>query len=182
MGEAGRKFKTALFAAHRPGKYMQAKADEREADRNRKDAERFRQESVDFAKGLDWSPSLVGDVMPTYQRTESPLARSFLESILTGANPSSIPSTRLGAPQLRAGAQGQFDQQFGGWDELLARQRAAEQAMPWALKARPQPQRLTQAAGASASAPGWGSVGRAMTPEEQKLAALRNTPLMGGRR
>lgn len=132
MGEAGRKFKTALFAAHRPGKYMEGKAAERQADQDRKDAEMFRQQSMDLAGQLNWEPDYVSDIMPTYQRAQSPLARAVLESILTGSNPSSVSSTRPGAAQLQAGAQGQFDQQFGGWDALLERQRAAEQATPWA--------------------------------------------------
>jgi hypothetical protein len=159
----------AAFAIFRPGKFMESKAAGKQADQDRADAERFRQEAMDLSKQLSWEPDYVSDIMPNYQRAQSPLARSYLESMLTGANASSIPSTRPGAQQLRAGAQGQFDQQFGGWEQLLERQRAAERAMPWApgkfsapavmpLGGRYVGPRLGGELPRATSAPGWGAV------------------------
>lgn len=168
MGQAGERFKKALFATHRPGKYMEAKAAENQANQDREDAEMFRQQAMDLAKQLNWEPDYVSDIMPNYQRAQSPLARSYLESMLTGSNPNMVASTRNGAPQLRAAAQGQFDQQFGGWESLLERQRAAERATPWApatyghapaviplggIRVGP------QVSAAKRAAPGWGRVG-----------------------
>lgn len=132
MGQAGERFKKALFASHRPGKYMQAQADKKEADAQLKAAQQLRAEGMDLAKQLNWEPDYVSDIMPAYKKTSSPVSRAFLESVLTGANPSMVSSTRHGGDRLRAGAQAQFDQQFGGWDEILRRQREALQATPWA--------------------------------------------------
>lgn len=129
---ANERARNAAFAVFRPGKFLQNKADQKEAERNRADAERFRQEGVDLVNQLNWEPDYVSDIMPAYQRAQSPVARAFLESMLTGTNPSSISPTRHGANRLRAGAQAGFDRQFGGWDDLLRQQREAEQATPWA--------------------------------------------------
>lgn len=122
----------AAHAIIRPGKFMQAKADEEAAKEQLKNANRMRAEGFDLVNRLDWEPDYVSDLMPSYKKAESPVARSYLESLLTGTNPSSVQGTRLGADRLKAGAQAGFDQQFGGWDQLLARQRELEQETPWA--------------------------------------------------
>lgn len=131
MASPKEKFGKGVFALLRPGKYMQAKADEKAADEQAANAERMREESFDIANRLHWEPDYVSDLVKPYQKAESPLARSFLESLLTGANPSMVQSTRLGAPRLQAGAQHRFDGQFGGFDKLLERQRAIESRSPW---------------------------------------------------
>lgn len=172
----------AAYAIFRPGKFMQSKADQKEADRNRADAERFRQESMDLAKQLNWEPDYVSDLVGPYQRTQSPLARGFLESLLTGANPSMVSSTRQGADRLRAGAQAQFNDQFGGWDQLLERQRAAAEAQPWAPKGKftapavvplggsvQGPQSVTGVGGGTNG--GWGGVGQSVQVNP-RLSAL----------
>lgn len=171
----------AAFAIFRPGKFMQSRADQKEADRNRADAERFRQEGMDLAKQLNWEPDLISDIMPAYRKAESPVARSFLESLLTGANPSSIPSTRLGADRLQRGAQARFDAQTGGWDELLARQRQLEQETPWAPGTYGGAPAVIPLGGINAgprvggevprptSAPGWGGVGGGTTRDEATM-------------
>jgi hypothetical protein len=113
------------------GKIIAAKMDQKSADKQLRNANRMRQESIDLAGQLNWEPDYVSDLVKPYQPAESPLARSFLESLLTGANPSMVQSTRLGANRLKAGAQAGFDDQFGGFDKLLERQRAIESRTPW---------------------------------------------------
>ena len=134
MASPKEKLGKAAFAMFRPGKYMQAQADQKAADKQVENAERLRQEGMDLTQQLNWEPDYVSDLMAPYQRTQSPVARSFLESLLTGANPSMVSSTRHGADRLRAGAQAGFDEQTGGWDSLLARQREIESQTPWAPK------------------------------------------------
>jgi hypothetical protein len=152
---------------------MEAKAAEEEAAENLKNAERLRAEGMDLAKQLNWEPDYVSDLMGPYQKAQSPVARSFLESLLTGANPSMVQGTRLGADRLRAGAQAQFDDQFGGWEQLLARQRELERQTPWAPGKFSAPAVMPLggvyagprvASGSVASAPGWGGVGGVAGP------------------
>lgn len=121
----------ALGVLH-PAKAIQVKAEKEAADKALKAARGLRKENLDLAGQLNWEPDYVSDIMPAYQRAQSPVARSFLESLLTGANPSMVQGTRLGADRLRAGAQANFDAQTGGWDALLARQREVERETPWA--------------------------------------------------
>jgi hypothetical protein len=128
------KFGKGMFAMLRPGKYMEAKANEKSAAAQLANAERFRQEGMDLAQQLNWEPDYVSDLMGPYQRTQSPVSRQFLESLLSGANPSMVQGTRLGGNRLQAGAQRRFDEQTGGFDQLLARQREVEQQTPWAPK------------------------------------------------
>lgn len=132
MASPKEKLGKATFAMFRPGKYMQAQADQKAADQQVRNAERLRQEGMDLAQRLNWEPDYVSDLVKPYQKAQSPLARSFLESLLTGANPSMVQGTRLGANRLRAGDQAGFDDQFGGMDQLLARQRELETQTPWA--------------------------------------------------
>lgn len=134
MATPKEKLGKAAFAASRPGKYMQSKADEKAAAAELANAERMREEAFGIANQLNWNPDYVSDLVQPYQKAQSPVARSFLESLLTGSNPSMVQSTRLGANRLQAGAQAGFDQQTGGWDQLLARQREADQQTPWAPK------------------------------------------------
>jgi hypothetical protein len=116
------------------GKFITAKMDQKAADKQARNANRMRRESMDLVQRLNWEPDYVSDLAQPFKKAQSPVARSFLESLLTGANPSMVQSTRLGANRLQAGAQAGFDQQTGGWDELLARQREVEQQTPWAPK------------------------------------------------
>jgi hypothetical protein len=159
----------ATFAMFRPGKYMQSKADEKAAAAELANAERMRAEAFGIANQLNWEPDYVSDLVQPYQKAQSPVARSFLESLLTGANPSMVQSTRLGANRLQAGAQAGFDEQTGGWDQLLARQREADQQTPWAPKTyghAPAVHKLPQAAPPAAAPPGPSTPEEAWYPDE----------------
>jgi hypothetical protein len=104
------------------------------AAQSKKDAQALRQQGLDFASGLNWEPELLSDHAPVYQRSQSPIADAFLQSLLTGDNAAMIQGTRHGAPQLKAAAQQRFDQSTGGFDALRARQREMEQSTPWIPK------------------------------------------------
>lgn len=121
----------ALGVLH-PAKAIQVRAEQKAAAEGLKAARDLRRENLGIVDQLNWEPDYVSDLVKPYQKAQSPVARSFLESLLTGANPSMVSSTRHGGDRLRAGAQARFDDQFGGWDALLARQREVERQTPWA--------------------------------------------------
>lgn len=65
------------------------------------------------------------------QRAQSPLARSYLESMLAGNNPDAISSTMPNADLLKAEATASRDAMFGTPQDLLAQGKALrEQPMP----------------------------------------------------
>lgn len=101
-----------------------------ESRRAREDRER----ALAMAADANYEPFLVRDMIDPYQKSQSPMARGYLESYLSGANPDAISSTRAGAPALKQAAQGRFDQATGGWDSLRGQQAAAQQATPWATR------------------------------------------------
>jgi hypothetical protein len=93
-----------------------------------------RQQGMDLIANQDWEPDLASDHVAPYQRSQSPVARGFLESFLTGANPAAVQGTRAGAGLARGQAQDSFRRDYGGWDDLRAKQREMEQSTPWAVK------------------------------------------------
>lgn len=104
------------------------------AAQTKKDAQKNRQQGLDFVSGMDWEPELLSDYVPTYQRSQSPVADAFLMSLITGDNPATIQGTRNGAGALRNATQARFDANTGGYDALRARQREMEASVPWAPK------------------------------------------------
>lgn len=122
----------ALGIIH-PAKAIEVRAQQKAAQQQLEEARKLRQQSLDLTGKLNWQPKYVSDALRPYQRAQSPVARSFLESLLTGGNPSAVQSTRLGAGRQQAAAQHNFDQQFGGWDALEAQQRQLAQEAPWTV-------------------------------------------------
>lgn len=102
----------------------------KESRRAREDRER----ALAMATEANYDPFLVSQQIDPYQRSQSPVARGYLESFLTGANPQAVQGTRAGAPAQQRAAQGRFDQAYGGWDQLRAKQREMEQSTPWDIK------------------------------------------------
>lgn len=101
------------------GTALKTKDDSHDADQARWDAQ-------NRLRSLDWSPTYASDQAPDFQKAQSPAARAYLESFLSGSNPNAIQGTRLGAPQQKAAASDQFDQAYGGWDKVAAQQQAAD--------------------------------------------------------
>lgn len=116
------------------GGVISANRAKKAAAQTKKDAQKNRQQGLDYVAGLNWEPELLSDHAPTYQRSQSPVADAFLMSLLTGQNPAAVQGTRQGAPQLKAAAQRGFDRSTGGLDALRQRQRAMESETPWAPK------------------------------------------------
>jgi hypothetical protein len=95
------------------------KAGERAQDARRDYWERF--------QAADFEPEYLSDHAPEFKKANSPVARAYLESFLTGSNPDAIQGTRLGADGERAAAAQRFDRDYGGMDKLV-RDSAREQA------------------------------------------------------
>lgn len=123
---------SGLFGAG--AKVIGANRAKKAAQQTKKDARKQRAEGLEFAAGLDWEPELLGNHAPVYQRSQSPIADAFLQSLITGQNPAAVQGTRQGAGRLKAGAQRNFDRSTGGFGALRARQQQMEQAMPWTPK------------------------------------------------
>jgi len=112
------------------GAEKQRKQAQKEARYARNDRER----ALAMAADANYNPFLVSDVIDPYQRSQSPVARGYLESFLTGANPQAVQGVRAGAPVQKASAQQGFNQAYGGWDALRQKQREMEQSTPWDIK------------------------------------------------
>lgn len=95
-------------------------------------------------RNQDRTPDLVSDSVGQFERSRSPVADAFLESMLTGSNPAAIQGTRAGAAGQQRAAQSAFSQQYGGMDALRARQRQAAAATPWLPGQVPLAQRLDE--------------------------------------
>lgn len=116
------------------GKAVGAEKQRKQAEREQKAMRRDRERALGMAADADYEPELLSDHAAPYQRSQSPLATGFLESFLTGSQPAAVQGTRAGAPAMQAKAQGNWDRNYGGTDALIGKQRAAEQATPWAVK------------------------------------------------
>jgi len=104
-----------------------------------KQAETQRNEALTLLRNQQRDPYLAARSIPTYQRSQSPIADAFLESMLTGSNPQAIQGTRAGSTAARAGAQRTFDASTGGMDALRARQQAVMADVPWQLRRQSMP-------------------------------------------
>ncbi len=105
-----------------------------QAKKETRAAKSDRERALAMAAEANYNPFLVSDIIDPYQRSQSPVARGYLESFLTGANPQAVQGVRAGARPQQAAAQQGCNQAYGGWDELRAKQRAMEQSTPWDIK------------------------------------------------
>ncbi len=80
---------------------------------------------------LDYEPMYASQNVPTFQRSKSPVARSYLESFLAGNNPSATFSGAPNAKVTKARQQGAQNQMFGTIEQRIAAQRAMEAETPW---------------------------------------------------
>lgn len=123
--------------------------------KNRKAAEQSKREGIDLINSLDYTPTYASETTPTYQKTQSPVARSYLESFLAGNNPNMTFSGSPNAQRVKANQQIAQDQMFGTMQERIAQQRAADAATPWKVQTptRPVVTPQNQAAGFQAQNP-----------------------------
>ena len=109
------------------GNLMRAGSGMRETKKNAQAVERQRKANLALFNSLDYEPMYASETTPMMQRTQSPVARSYLESMLMGNNPSSISSTRPNAGVQKAQAQRSQNAMFGTPEARVAQQRALEQ-------------------------------------------------------
>ncbi len=105
------------------------------------DAKKNEKDRLKAINQLDWQPAYASEYAPTFKKAESPVARSFIESFLSGANPAAIRPGTPGAQVAKATAQAQQNEMFGTPQERVARQRQLEQETPWKVRT---PQRNVQ--------------------------------------
>lgn len=86
---------------------------------------------MQLINGLDYDPMYASQNVPTYQRSRSPVARSYLESFLAGNNPQATFSGAPNAKVTKMRQQGAQDQMFGTMQQRIAAQRAMEAETPW---------------------------------------------------
>ncbi len=106
------------------------------AEASPQDLEGFRREAQAFRSKQLRRSSLTGENperVPTFQRSESPLARSYIDSFLMGNNPASVRSAAPNAAVQKASLQRQQNAAFGTPAERLLRQREVQAATPWAV-------------------------------------------------
>jgi hypothetical protein len=146
------------------------------ASKNAKRAE------ADYWKRIDaanWEPEYAADHAPQFQKSQSPVARAYLESFLTGTNPAMVQGTALGSGQATAQATHDFNNRYGGWDKLQQKQNEVSadsshyEVKPFTRKVREEEKEMTL------HYP-WAEqyekkLGRKLTPEEAaRLAVVRD--------
>lgn len=152
------------------------------AKKNREEAARNKRRNTQMVEGMDWTPTYANNLMSgggQYKKTESPLAESYLQSILTGSNPDMVFSGSPNAGAVKQEKIAARADQFGSPDELLARQRKVQSANPYqtwtpddpryaesvaASKAGPAGTMPTAVAGAAPGVNDLGAVAGARTP------------------
>lgn len=122
------------------GKFIGGIETSRNADKARGYAE---DDKTDYYANLDlaretaaagkYDPTYARDLVGPYQRSQSPLARAYLESMLTGDNPQANASPWAGGV-----APAQDFGRHGAYDELMAKGAQHRSATPWETK-RPAP-------------------------------------------
>lgn len=103
----------------------------KESKRQRKDAEKRYRELLATVQAQDWEPTYTADLFKNNQfggtasfgRTQSPMARAYLESFLSGSNPNAMSSLMDPTGEQRTKAEAQFNNRYGGWDELAEKER-----------------------------------------------------------
>jgi hypothetical protein len=114
--------------------FGRANAESKAAQTQTRNAREARDDAMALLRNQNREPDLVSKHIGPYQRSESPIADAFLESMLTGQNPAAISSTRAGGAGQRMAAQRGFDASTGGFDALRARQQAMQGETPWRVK------------------------------------------------
>lgn len=103
----------------------------RNAKKARQAARADKEERMRLLNSLDYTPMYASETTPTYQRTQSPVARSYLESFLSGSNPDATFSGAPNAGYQKAQAQLAQNRQYGTPDERIAAQQQINTATPW---------------------------------------------------
>lgn len=102
--------------------------------RDKKAVEQERKRNLAMIKELDYEPMYASQTVPTFQKAKSPIARSYLESMLMGNNPDATFSGAPNAALTKQRQQASQNAMFGTPEQRMAQQRAANAATPWAVK------------------------------------------------
>lgn len=89
---------------------------------NAKAVAQARQQNLDTINSLDWEPMYASQTVPQYQKTQSPVARSYLESFLMGNNPNMTFSGSPNAGFVKQQQQQQQNAMFGTPDQRVQQQ------------------------------------------------------------
>lgn len=112
-----------------------AKGDRTAANKNRKSAENDRKARLAMINSMDFEPMYASQTTPTFKRTESPVARAYLESFLMGNNGDATFSGAPNSAAMKDAQQRAQNQTFGTPQERAARQQQILQETPWAVQA-----------------------------------------------
>jgi hypothetical protein len=115
-------------------KGMEGRKDAETARKNAQQAQTDYYADLDLqretAAGGKYDPTYRSQLIGPYQRSQSPLARAYLESLLTGDNPQAAKTPWAGSTSPDT----QFDARYGGYDALLDRGAEQRSQTPWATK------------------------------------------------
>jgi hypothetical protein len=114
------------------GKFLDRKRREGERQSNLDDYRLGLKTDANRAGSVDYTPAYTADLVPAYERSQSPAARAYLESMLTGQNPDAVAPWAAGGEQARQTAS--FNDSYGSYDDLLARGEAYRKTQPWKTK------------------------------------------------
>lgn len=109
------------------------KGAKKDAAKNLKDTGQYyldEQEQRMREESLDYDPSYVGSSISPYKRSSSPVARAYLESMMTGQNADSV-SNPWSDPLAVAKAKKSFEGTYGAYDDLVARGEQERKETPW---------------------------------------------------
>lgn len=110
-----------------------------ENKRNQKAADAARRQRFEMIDKIDWEPMYASQTVPQYQKSQSPLARSVIDSFLMGNNPNATMSTAPNAALIKARQQEQQNQMFGTPEQRLAQQNAVTSTNPYTFKTPTRP-------------------------------------------
>lgn len=110
---------------------IQGKYDKEAAKKAAELAKQQQKASLQLINEMDFEPMYASSQVPTYQRSQSPVARSFIDSFLMGNNPASVMPNAVNAGAKRQAMQTQQNAMFGTPQERLAQQNAYRESTPW---------------------------------------------------
>ncbi len=101
------------------------------ARKGERQAKRARRERMDLVNSMDWEPELASTNVTPYQKTNSPVARAYVESLLLGQNPDLTFSGETNADFKRAAQERTSANLYGTPAELAAKGAAAQAENPY---------------------------------------------------
>lgn len=145
----------------------------RAAKKDRKAAEEDRKQRMAMINNMDFEPMYASQTTPTFQRTQSPVARSYLESFLMGNNADSTFSGSPNAAAKKGVQQRAQNQTFGTPEARAQQQQQILKETPWAVQAptRPVVGEQSQSASFVAQYPAMATLGIDSEEKYQKALA-----------